>query len=165
MLVALSIRHVGPTAAQALATHFRSLTAIADADAETLAAIEGVGPIIAAALIDWFAVDWHRSIVDRWRAAGVRMQDDAPESSGPQTLLGVTVVVTGSLQSMTREEAQEAVAAAGGKATGSVSRKTSFLVAGDSAGSKRAKAESLGVPVLDEDAFVRLLAEGPEAVT
>jgi DNA ligase (NAD+) len=165
VLVALSIRHVGPTAAQALATHFRSLTAIADADAETLAAIEGVGPTIAAALVDWFAVDWHRSIVDRWRAAGVRMQDDAPASSGPQTLLGVTVVVTGTLQSMTREEAQEAVAAAGGKATGSVSRKTSFLVAGDSAGSKLAKAESLGVPVLDEAAFVRLLAQGPEAVT
>lgn len=164
VLVALSIRHVGPTAAQALATRFRSLAAIAEADAETLAAVEGVGPTIAAALVDWFAVDWHRSIVERWRAAGVRMHDAEPTSARPQTLIGVTVVVTGTLESMTREEAQEAVAAAGGRAAGSVSRKTSFVVAGANAGSKLAKAEGLGVPVIDEAQFARLLAGGPDAV-
>jgi DNA ligase (NAD+) len=164
VLVALSIRHVGPTAAQALAAEFHSLAAVAEADAETLAAVEGVGPTIAAAVVDWFAVDWHRSIVDRWRAAGVRMQDAVPEVSGPRPLAGLTVVVTGTLQSMTREEAQEAVSAAGGKAAGSVSRRTAYLVAGENAGSKLAKAETLGVRVLDEEQFVRLLAEGPEAL-
>jgi DNA ligase (NAD+) len=165
VLVALSIRHVGPTAAQALARAFGSLDAIASACRDELAAVDGVGAIIADSVIDWFSVDWHRSIVERWRSAGVRLAD--PEPSGPVAhhLAGVTVVVTGTLTGMTREQAQEAVAAAGGKAAGSVSRKTDFLVAGENAGSKRAKAESLGVPVLDEAQFALLLREGPSAVT
>ena len=165
VLVALSIRHVGPTAAQALARSLLSMEAITDADHDTLAGIDGVGPVIAEAIIEWFSVDWHRAIVDRWRAAGVRMSDPEPDRAGEATLTGLTVVVTGSLTTMTREEAQEAVAAAGGKAAGSVSRKTDYLVAGAGAGSKLAKAESLGVRVLDEGQFTRLLADGPEALT
>jgi DNA ligase (NAD+) len=164
-LVALSIRHVGPTAAQALARELHSMEAIAGADRDTLAATPGVGAIIADSVVEWFAVDWHRSILDRWRQAGVRLADPEPEQSGPATLAGVTVVVTGSLDGMTREEAQEAVTAAGGKAAGSVSRKTDYLVAGAGAGSKLAKAESLGVPVLDERQFAVLLAQGPGALT
>jgi DNA ligase (NAD+) len=165
VLVALSIRHVGPTAAQALARRLISMKAIVDADSETLAGIDGVGPVIAEAVIEWFGVDWHRSIVDSWRAAGVRMSDPEPELTGVSTLAGLTVVVTGTLTTMTREEAQEAVAAAGGKAAGSVSRKTDYLVAGANAGSKLAKAENLGVRVLDEEQFALLLAGGPSALT
>ncbi|MGB2839471.1 MAG: NAD-dependent DNA ligase LigA [Actinomycetes bacterium] len=169
VLVALSIRHVGPTAAQALARELSSIEAIIAADGDTLAAVDGVGAIIAESVIDWFAVDWHRSIVDRWRAAGVRMADPSVERSssgqtGAAPLSGVTVVVTGSLDGMSREEAQEAVTAAGGKSTGSVSRKTDFLVAGANAGSKLTKAEALGVRVLDEEQFGQLLAGGPSAV-
>ena len=163
-LVALSIRHVGPTAAQALARQLHSLDAIAAAAPEDLAAVEGVGAIIAESVHEWFSVDWHRSIVERWRAAGVRLEDPVTEQASSAVLEGVTVVVTGTLDGMTREEAQEAIAAAGGKAAGSVSRKTSFLVAGDNAGTKLAKAESLGVPVLDENQFRRLLSEGPAAL-
>ncbi|MCZ3389932.1 MAG: NAD-dependent DNA ligase LigA [Actinomycetia bacterium] len=165
VLVALSIRHVGPTAAQALARTLLSMQAIVDADHDTLAGIDGVGPVIADAVIEWFAVDWHRAIVDSWRAAGVQMSDPQPELVGAATLAGLTLVVTGTLTTMTREEAQEAVAAAGAKAAGSVSQKTDYLVAGASAGSKLAKAESLGVRVLDEEQFARLLAGGPEALT
>jgi DNA ligase (NAD+) len=166
VLVALSIRHVGPTAAQALARDLSSIDAIMTADHDTLAAVEGVGAIIADSVIDWFAVDWHRSIVDRWRAAGVRMADPVAtaEASSAAPLRGVTVVVTGSLEGMTRDEAQEAVVLAGGKSTGSVSGKTDYLVAGANAGSKLTKAESLGVRVLDEEQFGRLLAGGPSAV-
>ncbi len=165
VLVALSIRHVGPTAAQALARRLISMKAIVDADRDTLAGIDGVGPVIAEAVVEWFGVDWHRSIVDSWRAAGVRMSDPEPELTGVSTLAGLTVVVTGTLTTMTREEAQEAVAAAGGKAAGSVSRKTDYLVAGANAGSKLAKAENLGVRVLDEEQFALLLAGGPSALT
>ena len=165
VLVALSIRHVGPTAAQALARTLLSIEAIVDADHETLAGIDGVGPVIAEAVIEWFAVDWHCAIVDNWRAAGVRMSDPEPEQTGAADLTGLTVVVTGTLTTMTRDEAQEAVVAAGGKAAGSVSRKTDYLVAGANAGSKLAKAESLGVRVLDEEQFARLLAGGPEVLT
>ncbi len=165
VLVALSIRHVGPTAAQALARTLLSMQAIMDADHDTLASIDGVGPVIADAVIEWFAVDWHSAIVDNWRAAGVRMSDPQPEVAGEAMLAGLTLVVTGTLTTMTRDDAQEAVAAAGGKAAGSVSQKTDYLVAGAGAGSKLAKAESLGVRVLDEDQFVRLLADGPEALT
>jgi DNA ligase (NAD+) len=164
VLVALSIRHVGPTAAQSLARAFGSLEAISAAAGEELAAVEGVGGIIADSVIDWFAVDWHRSIVQRWRESGVRMADPLPDDGGPRPLDGVTVVVTGTLTGFTREQAQEAIAAAGGKAAGSVSRKTDYLVAGENAGSKRAKAESLGVPVLDEEQFATLLREGPAEV-
>ncbi|MEA5454688.1 NAD-dependent DNA ligase LigA [Sinomonas sp. JGH33] len=167
VLVALSIRHVGPTASRALATRYGSmdaLRAVLDApDArEQLADVDGVGPIIADALIEWFAEDWHREIVDRWKAAGVKMRDEQ-HGSTPRTLEGLTVVVTGSLDSFSRDEAKEAIILRGGKAAGSVSKNTDFVVAGENAGSKLDKAESLGVPVLDEDGFRKLLAEGPAA--
>jgi len=163
VLVALSIRHVGPTAARALATEFGSLDAIIAASEQELAAVDGVGPTIAAAVKEWFTVDWHRTIVDKWRAAGVRMADER-DTSIERTLEGVTVVVTGSLTGFSRDEAKEAIIARGGKASGSVSKKTDFVVAGDSPGSKYDKAVELGVPILDEDGFRRLLAEGPAGV-
>lgn len=161
VLVALSIRHVGPTAARALAGEFGSLEAIEAASEEQLAASEGVGPTIAAAVIDWFTVDWHRAIVDKWRAAGVRMHDERDESV-PRTLEGLSVVVTGSLPGFSRDEAKEAILVRGGKAAGSVSKKTAYVVAGDAPGSKYDKAIELGVPVLDEAGFRRLLENGPD---
>jgi DNA ligase (NAD+) len=166
ILVALSIRHVGPTAARALATEFGSLDVIASASEEQLAAVDGVGPTIAASVADWFGVDWHRAIVDKWRAAGVRMEEEGfdPNRTTQKLLAGVTVVITGSLQEFSRDEAAEAVRSAGGKVTGSVSKKTGFVVAGDNPGSKYDKAVEVGVPVLDEAGFRALLAEGPDAV-
>lgn len=161
VLVALSIRHVGPTAARALAGEFGSLEAIEAATEEQLAASEGVGPTIAAAVIDWFTVDWHRAIVDKWRAAGVRMHDERDESVA-RTLEGLSIVVTGSLPGFSRDEAKEAILVRGGKAAGSVSKKTAYVVAGDAPGSKYDKAIELGVPVLDEDGFRRLLENGPD---
>lgn len=161
VLVALSIRHVGPTAARALATEFGSLEAIEAASEEQLAGTEGVGPTIAAAVIDWFTVDWHRAIVDKWRAAGVRMADER-DASIERTLEGLSIVVTGSLAGFSRDDAKEAIIARGGKAAGSVSKKTAYVVAGDAPGSKYDKAIELGVPVLDEDGFRRLLAQGPD---
>lgn len=160
VLVALSIRHVGPTAARALATEFGDLDAIMSASTERLAAVEGVGPTIAAALTEWFTVDWHRAIVDKWRDAGVRMADER-DTSVPRTLEGRTIVVTGSLPGFSRDDAKEAIVARGGKAAGSVSKKTDYVVAGDSPGSKYDKAVELGVPILDEEGFRKLLAEGP----
>jgi DNA ligase (NAD+) len=166
ILVALSIRHVGPTAARALATEFGSLDVIATASEEQLAAVDGVGPTIAASVADWFGVDWHRAIVDKWRASGVRMEDEGfdPNRTTQKLLAGVTVVITGSLQEFSRDEAAEAVRSAGGKVTGSVSKKTGFVVAGDNPGSKYDKAVEVGVPVLDEAGFRTLLIEGPDAV-
>ncbi|MBW9216297.1 NAD-dependent DNA ligase LigA [Mumia sp. zg.B53] len=163
VLVALSIRHVGPTAARGLAAELGTLDAIRDADSATLAAVEGVGPTIAASVVEWFGVDWHRDIVDQWAAAGVRMADER-DASIARTLEGLTLVVTGSLQGFTRDEAREAILTRGGKAAGSVSKKTSFVVVGEAAGTKAAKAEELGVPLLDEAGFVDLLREGPPAV-
>ena len=160
VLVALSIRHVGPTAARALATEFGSIDAIEEASQEQLAAVEGVGPTIAEAVTEWFTVDWHRAIVDKWRAAGVRMQDER-DTSIKRTLEGLSIVVTGSLAGFSRDEAKEAIVARGGKAAGSVSKKTAFVVAGDSPGSKYDKAVELGVPILDEDGFRELLENGP----
>lgn len=160
VLVALSIRHVGPTAARALATEFGSMAAIRAATEEQLAAAEGVGPTIAEAVIEWFAVDWHREIVDKWTAVGVTMEDERDESV-PRTLEGLTVVVTGSLVDFSRDSAKEAILARGGKAAGSVSKKTDYVVVGDNAGSKADKAEQLGVPVLDEAGFKTLLEAGP----
>jgi DNA ligase (NAD+) len=160
VLVALSIRHVGPTAARALATEFGDLDSIMSASTERLAAVEGVGPTIAAALTEWFTVDWHCAIVEKWRAAGVRMADER-DTSVQRTLEGLTVVVTGSLAGFSRDDAKEAILTRGGKAAGSVSKKTDYVVAGDSPGSKYDKAIELGVPVLDEDGFRKLLAEGP----
>ena len=162
VLVALSIRHVGPTAARALATEFGSMDAIRAADRDRLAAVDGVGGTIADSIINWFAVDWHAEVVNRWAQAGVRMQDERDESI-ERTLEGVTVVVTGTLNEFTRDSAKEAIIVRGGRASGSVSKKTHFVVAGASAGSKLDKAESLGITVLDEDGFKKLLAQGPSA--
>jgi DNA ligase (NAD+) len=162
VLVALSIRHVGPRASRALAQAFGTMDAIRAASEEDLAHVDGVGPTIAAALKEWFAEDWHREIVDRWAAAGVRMEDERDESM-PRTLEGLTVVVTGSLPNFSRDEAKEAILLRGGKAAGSVSKNTSYLVAGESAGTKLDKAEQLGIPVLDEDGFRLLLEAGPAA--
>jgi DNA ligase (NAD+) len=160
VLVALSIRHVGPSAARALAQEFGSMAAIREATEERLAAAEGVGPTIARAVIEWFGVDWHREIVDKWEAAGVSMADERDEST-PRTLEGLTIVVTGSLVDFSRDSAKEAILSRGGKASGSVSKKTDYVVVGESAGSKADKAEQLGVPILDEAGFKQLLADGP----
>ena len=160
VLVALSIRHVGPTAARALATHFGSMDAIRAASVDELAGADGVGQVIAEAVVEWFAVDWHVAIVEAWAAAGVRMADDR-DASVPRTLEGLTVVVTGSLEGFTRDGAKEAVIARGGKAAGSVSKKTDFVVVGENAGTKADKAEQLGVPILDEAGFQDLLENGP----
>jgi DNA ligase (NAD+) len=157
-LVALSIRHVGPSAARELARVFRSLEAIRDASAEELAAVEGVGPTIANAVVEWFAVDWHREIVDRWIAAGVRPHVPAQAAAGAQPLTGLTVVITGTLAGYTRDGAKEAAQGAGAKVAGSVSKKTSYVIVGENPGSKAEKAEQLGVPILDEDGFRALLA-------
>nr|WP_020574753.1 NAD-dependent DNA ligase LigA [Actinopolymorpha alba] len=162
ILVGLSIRHVGPTAAQALARTFGDLDRIASASEEELAAVDGVGPTIAASVIEWFGVDWHREIVEKWRAAGVRLREEIHDE-GPRPLEGVTVVVTGSLESFSRDEASEAIQSRGGKASSSVSKKTGFVVVGDNPGSKYDKARDLGVPILDEAGFQVLLDEGPDA--
>jgi DNA ligase (NAD+) len=160
----LSIRHVGPVAAQALAREFRSLDRIEQATEEELAATDGVGPIIAAALKEWFAEDWHREIVRKWKAAGVPLEDQSSgEDEGPRPLEGLTVVVTGTLENFTRDGAKEALQNGGAKVTGSVSKKTSFVVVGDSPGSKYDKAMQLKVPVLNEAGFTVLLEQGPEA--
>ncbi|GAB2446942.1 NAD-dependent DNA ligase LigA [Nocardia tengchongensis] len=163
VLVGLSIRHAGPTAARALATAFGSMDRIREASAEELAATDGVGPTIAAAVTEWFTVPWHLDIVDKWAAAGVRMEDERDESI-ERNLEGLSIVVTGSLEGFTRDGAKEAILIRGGKAAGSVSKKTAFVVIGDAPGSKAAKAEELGVPILDEAGFVKLLEGGPEAV-
>jgi DNA ligase (NAD+) len=163
VLVALSIRHVGPTAARALATQFGSMQAIRQADESTLANTDGVGPTIAASVRTWLdgeEAGWHNAIVDKWAAAGVTMADERDESV-PRTLDGLTIVVTGSLEAFSRDSVKEAIIVRGGKASGSVSRKTDFVVVGDNAGSKADKAEQLGIPVLDEAGFVELLANGP----
>jgi len=159
VLVALSIRHVGPTAARALAGSFGSLDAIAEADQEELAAVDGVGPTIASAICDWFSVDWHRHVVDKWRTAGVVLSDEGSQRP-PQTLAGRTLVVTGTLVGLSRDAAKEAILLRGGKAAGSVSAKTDAVVVGANPGSKADKAQTLGVPVLDEDAFRLALEQG-----
>ncbi|MFD6857778.1 NAD-dependent DNA ligase LigA [Rhodococcus sp. NPDC060090] len=163
VLVALSIRHVGPTAARALATEFGSLERIRTASLDELAAVEGVGGTIAAAVVEWFTVGWHVAIVDKWAAAGVRMEDERDESIA-RTLEGMSIVVTGTLAGLSRDEAKEAILARGGKAAGSVSKKTAFVVVGDNPGSKADKASDLGIPILEEDAFRVLLEQGPDAV-
>ncbi|WP_017589484.1 NAD-dependent DNA ligase LigA [Nocardiopsis ganjiahuensis] len=162
VLVSLSIRHVGPRAAEDLARHFRSMDAIRNASEEELASVDGVGPTIARSIREWFAVDWHAEIVRKWADAGVRMEDEGQEP-GSRVLEGVTVVVTGSLEGFTRDGAKEAIAERGGRATASVSKKTGFVVVGDAPGSKYDKAVKLGVPVLDEAGFRVLLEAGPEA--
>jgi len=169
ILVSLSIRHVGPVAARALAGYFGSLDAIRSADREELAAVDGVGGIIADALIAWFEVDWHVEIIDAWAAAGVQFATPghpgpgaAAAADGP--LVGITVVATGSLEGFSREGAVEAIIAAGGKSGSSVSKKTHFVAAGPGAGSKLGKAEELGIRILDAAQFALLLEGGPAAV-
>ncbi|SES08411.1 DNA ligase (NAD+) [Pedococcus cremeus] len=162
VLVGLSIRHVGPTAARALAQHFGSMDAIRAASREELASVEGVGGVIADSVREWFDLpenDWHLHIVEQWASDGVRMEDERDESV-EQTLSGLTVVVTGSLEGFSRDEAKEAILARGGKAAGSVSKKTDYVVVGENAGSKEDKARELCRPILDEAGFVRLLETG-----
>jgi DNA ligase (NAD+) len=160
----LSIRHVGPVAAQALAREFRSIDRIEQATEEELSNIDGVGGIIATALKEWFAEEWHREIIRKWKAAGVPLEDESTgEDEGPRPLEGLTVVVTGTLEQFTRDGAKDALQSRGAKVTGSVSKKTSFVVVGDNPGSKYDKAMQLKVPVLDEDGFVVLLEQGPDA--
>jgi DNA ligase (NAD+) len=162
VLVALSIRHVGPTAAQALAREFGSMQRIQEATEEELSAVDGVGPTIGRSVREWFTVDWHQEVVRKWAAAGVRMEDERDESV-PRHLEGLSIVVTGTLQNYSRDEAKEAIMARGGRAAGSVSKKTAFVVVGDSPGSKYDKAVQLKIPVLDDEGFTVLLQEGPEA--
>ena len=157
ILVALSIRHVGPTAAQALATNFGSMKAISDASAEELANIDGVGETIAQSITDWFDIDWHRAIVSKWEKAGVIMVAKAAPQL-PQTLAGLTFVVTGGLESFTRDSIAETIVAHGGKAASSVSKKTDYVLVGSDPGSKLAKATELGVPVIDETRFKQILS-------
>lgn len=159
VLVALSIRHVGPTAARALAAEFGSMGAIREAGKGRLSAVDGVGATIADSIISWFDVDWHREIVDAWADAGVRMADERDESI-PQTLEGLTIVATGSFEGFTRDSIKDAIISRGGKASSSVSKRTNYVVAGSNAGSKLAKAEALGVPVLSEEQFVSLMDAG-----
>jgi DNA ligase (NAD+) len=156
-IVALSIRHVGPTSAQALATEFRSLEKLATASVEEIAAIDGVGATMAEAISEWFAVDWHKRIVQRWTAAGVTTEF-VDTNTAPQTLAGLTFVVTGGLESFTRDGIAETITAHGGKASSSVSKKTNYLLVGAEPGSKLAKAEELGVTIIDEAAFKKLLS-------
>ena len=159
ILVALSIRHVGPTSAQALANKFGSIANIQKASAQELADIDGVGQVMAEAIVEWFSIDWHKQIVKKWEKAQVALVD-APKEKIKQTLAGLTLVVTGSLVDFTRDGAAEAITSRGGKASSSVSSKTDFLVAGDAAGSKLDKAQELGITILDEAGFKKLLEKG-----
>jgi DNA ligase (NAD+) len=163
VLVALSIRNVGPTAAQALARELGSIDLVRNATTDELSQVDGVGPVLAESINEWFAEPWRAAIVDAWAAAGVRMVDE--RAAGPQPLAGLTVVITGTVEGFTRDSATEAVQNLGGKVAGSVSKNTAFLVNGESdrVSSKLAKAKSLGVPVLDAAGFVALITDGPEA--
>jgi DNA ligase (NAD+) len=161
-LTALSIRHVGPVAARHLASHFGSLDAIFGASVEEISRVDGVGEVLARSLKDWIQVDWHQEILERWRAAGVQLA--TPGHAGPGSSVsegskfaGLSIVATGSLKQFTREQIEEAIISNGGKAASSVSKKTAFVVAGENAGSKLAKAEELGIEVIDEDEFTRRL--------
>lgn len=164
VLVALSIRHVGPAAARSLATAYGSMDAIREASVEQLSDTDGVGEIIAEAVVEWFAVQWHCELVDGWARSGVRMADEVAEGF-VKTLEGLTVVVTGGLEGFSRDGAKEAIISRGGKASGSVSKKTDFVVVGENAGTKETKARDLGLRILDEAGFVALLEGGAEAVS
>ena len=163
ILVALSIRHVGPVAARSLTTYFGSLDRIFSASVEELSEVDGVGQTLAESIKDWILVDWHQEIIERWRKAGVQLEISGHAGPGAQVsaggvFSGMSIVATGSLKSFTREEIEEAIISNGGKAASSVSKKTSFVVAGENAGSKLAKAEELGIEVIDEDEFRRRLS-------
>jgi DNA ligase (NAD+) len=164
-LVALSIRHIGKGFAPEVAAAFPSIDALAAATQDELAAVEGIGPTIAASIREWFGTDWRRDIVAKWRAAGCLMADQPPEAedASPQTLAGLSIVVTGSIDGYTRDSAAAAIVARGGKAASSVSKKTDFVVVGESPGSKYDKAVQLNRPILDGAGFAVLLAEGPDA--
>ena len=163
-LVALNIRHVGKGVAPVIAAAYPTIDELEAASEEDLSQIEGVGTILAKSIRAWFSVDWHRAIIEKWKAAGAMAGGSEPDEELPQTLTGLTIVVTGSVPGYSRDGANEAVVARGGKATGSVSKNTSCVVAGEGAGSKLDKAESLGVPVVDSSQFDKLLAEGLSAV-
>ena len=163
ILSALSIRHIGSTTAQAITRAFSSIDELAKADVETIAQVEGIGQTIAQSIVEWFAEPWHQEVVEKWRAAGVALIEEKVQT-GPQTLAGLTIVVTGSLERFTREGAQEAITSRGGKAASSVSKNTDFVVIGPGAGSKAKKAEELGRPILDEAGFELLLDAGPQEV-
>ena len=164
-LVALSIRHVGKGVAPDVAAAFPSIDALRAASVEELSAVAGIGPTLAESIREWFDVEWHAAIVEKWRAAGCRLAEEPAEDAGvPQTLAGLTLVVTGSLPGYTRDSVGEAIAGHGGKSAGSVSARTDFLVAGEGGGSKYDKAVALGVPILDAAGFAALLEGGPDAV-
>jgi DNA ligase (NAD+) len=156
-IVALSIRHVGPTAAQALASNLGSMDAISKASVETLSEIDGLGDVIAQSVVEWFDVDWHQRIIEQWSSAGVRMINEKPADL-PQTLAGLTFVVTGGLEGFTRDSIAETITAHGGKASSSVSKKTDYVLVGSDPGSKMGKAQELGVTIIDEARFLELLA-------
>ena len=156
VIVSLSIRHVGPTSAQALANHFGSIEKISEASVDELAGLDGVGEVIAQSILEWFSVDWHRAIIKSWKSAGVRMTQESIAQL-PQTLSGLTFVVTGGLDGFTRDSIAETIAAHGGKSSSSVSKKTDFLLAGTDPGSKLAKAQELGITVINEARFLELL--------
>ena len=160
VIVALSIRHVGPTAAQALANRFGSISAISQASFEDLSEVDGVGGVIAESIGEWFGEKWHQAIISKWEKAGVAMYGVTTPTM-PQTLAGLTIVVTGSLENFTRDGVTEAITERGGKAASAVSKKTDYVVVGDSPGSKAAKADELGVPIIDEAGFIALLENGP----
>ena len=162
IIAAMSIRHVGPPTAQALAREFSSIDALAKASPEDFAKVEGVGAVIAGAIVEWFEEPWHREIIEKWRSGGLVLES-AQTETGPQTLAGLSIVVTGTLESFSREGASEAITSRGGKSASSVSAKTDFVVIGPGAGSKATKAQELGRPILDETGFVVLLEQGPEA--
>ncbi len=162
-LTALSIRHIGPVAARALADHFGSLSAIFSAREDELSAVAGVGPTLAKSISEWWSVDWHREIIAAWAASGVLMEIPGHPGPGAQAsnsgiFAGLSIVATGSLKNFSRESIEEAIIQNGGKAASSVSKKTSFVVAGENAGSKLAKAEELGVEIIDEAEFIRRLS-------
>jgi DNA ligase (NAD+) len=161
VLVSLSIRHVGPPTAQAITSVFTRLDDLVAASTEELAVVDGIGEKTAIAIGEWCAEPWHLEIIEKWRTAGVRMADDVVEK-GPQPLAGLTMVITGSLEGFTRDSAEAAATDLGAKVTGSVSKKTDLVVAGENAGSKREKAESLGIPVIGLEGFLLLLSDGLE---
>jgi DNA ligase (NAD+) len=165
LLTALGIRHVGSTVARTLAGHFGSMSRLMDATEDEIAAVAGIGPVIGAEVRAWSADPINRQLVEKLGQAGVRLADPVVEMAKSDDLAGVTVVISGTLADMTREEAEAAVVARGGKTTGSVSAKTSALVVGESPGaSKTRKAEEVGVPIIDEITFKKLLDEGPSAL-
>jgi DNA ligase (NAD+) len=166
LLVALSIRHVGPTVAQSLAKNFASIDDIRRASAEELAQVDGLGSVIADSVQEWFSENWHQEIIAKWERAGVSLSEvpNIDKKLAPQTLAGLTLVVTGSLIGFSRDELAETIASHGGKNSGSVSKKTDYVVVGDSPGSKATKAEELEIPILNEAQFVLLLANGPDAL-